>query len=196
MTTKLASANPSRGRPHPRELLWLFGALFPPNAVVDAVATTAGFDAPPDEVWQRMMFYEEVPRRPPLLLRIFLPSPISTQSIDKEVGSIVECSYSRGGLAKRITVLERPRLVRFDVLEQRLGIERCLRTVAGSYEFSAAASGTAVRLTTQYRGHLRPRRLWVPVERLLAHQLHRHILAGMGATRFVDQPDTDAPTAD
>ncbi len=166
---------------HAREYLWLVGRLFPPGVAIDAVTTRARFATPPDDVWQRMMFYEEVPHRPPLLLRIFLPSPVKTQSDGKEVGTTVECTYSRGKLLKRITALDRPRLVRFEVLEQHLGVERCVETVEGAYEIRAEGSGSEVALTTTYRGHLRPRRLWRPFERLLAHQLHRHILGGMGA---------------
>ena len=165
---------------HPREVLWLVGRMFRPNLSIDVVTTTARFDAPPDDVWQRMLFYEDVPQRPSLLLRLLLPTPVRTQG-SKEVGTVVACTYSRGGLTKRITVLEPPRLVRFEVLEQHLGVERCMTTVEGSYEFRAEGPGTRVALTTQYHGHLRPRRLWRPLERLLAHQLHRHILDGMGA---------------
>jgi len=112
---------------------------------------------------------------------MLLPTPVRTEGGNKEVGTVVACTYSRGGLTKRITVLDRPRLVRFEVLEQNLGIERCMTTVEGSYEFRAEGTGTRVTLTTQYRGHLRPRWLWQPLERLLAHRLHRHILDGMGA---------------
>ena len=181
MTMEVERAVPPRAGMHPREFLWLLGRLFPPGQAIDTVTTRAGFNAPPDEVWQRMMFYEEVPHRPPLLLRMFLPSPVKTEGSGKQVGTVVACTYSRGGLVKRITVLERPRLVRFEVLEQHLGVERCMTTVEGSYEFRTDGRSTEVALTTTYRGHLRPRRLWRPFERLLAHQLHHHILTGMGA---------------
>lgn len=179
----VAAAATPRARRHPRELLWLVGHLFPTSAEIEAVTTTARFDVGPAALWQAMMFYEEVPHAPPLLLRWFLPCPVRTQGTGKHEGALVECTYSRGGLTKRITVLERPRLVRFEVLDQRLGIERCLTTVEGSYEFRPCGNGTEVALTTRYRGHLRPRALWRPLERLLAHQLHRHILGGMGAAR-------------
>ncbi len=172
-----------RARLHAQECLWLVGGLFPPNPSIDAVTTRAKFGAPPDEVWQTMMFYEEVPHRPPLLLRMFLPTPMKTQGNAKAVGATVECSYSRGSLRKRITALEPPRLVRFEVIEQNLGVEHCVTTVEGSYEIRSNGSGSEVALTTRYRGHLRPRWLWRPLERLLAHRLHRHILAGMGANR-------------
>jgi len=183
MTMNGVRAAAARAGMHPRELLWLLGRLFPPSFAVDVVTTTAAFDSPPEDVWERMMFYEEVPHRPSFLLRLFLPSPVVTQGTGKEVGTVVTCIYSRGSLLKRITALERPRLVRFEVLEQNLGIERCMTTVEGAYEFRAAGRGTLVALTTRYHGHLRPRSLWRPLERLLANRLHRHILGGMGAAR-------------
>ena len=183
MTLEVDRTAAPRAGMHPREVLWLLGRLFPPSVAIDVVTTTATFDAPPDDVWERMMFYEEVPHRPSLLLRTFLPTPVRTQGGSKEAGSVVACTYSRGGLTKRITVLDRPRLVRFEVLDQHLGIERCMTTVEGSYEFRAEGRGTEVALTTQYRGHLRPRWLWQPLERLLAHRLHRHILDGMGGAK-------------
>lgn len=189
------SAGPSRFALHPRQFLWLLGRLFPPNLAIDVVTTTAVFDAPPDAVWETMLFYEEVPHRPPLLLRLFLPSPVKTQANGKHVGTVVECIYSTGGLSKRITVLERPRLLCFEVLEQRLGAERCMTTVEGSYEFRTHGRGTEVALTTRYHGHLRPRRLWRHVERMLAHDLHRHILAGMGAARVLPDNTTGHATS-
>jgi hypothetical protein len=171
--------------------LWLVGALFPSNPAIDAVTTRARFEAPPEDVWQTMMFYEEVPHRPSLLLRMLLPSPMKTQGGSaKGLGATVECSYSRGSLRKRITVLQNPSLVRFEVIEQNLGIERCVTTVGGSYEIRRSGRGSEIALTTKYRGHLRPRWLWRPLERLLAHRLHRHILAGMRAecTRSGESP--------
>ncbi len=175
-----------------RAWLWQLGRLFPPNPAIDAVTTRATLRGTPDEVWQRLMFYEEVPRRPPLLLRAQLPSPVRTEGGATHVGAAVACTYSHGGLVKRFTVLDCPRLVRFEVIEQHLGVERCLTTVEGTYELRAVDGGCEVALTTRYRGHLRPRWLWRPLERLLAHQLHRHILAGMAGS--AGGPQAGAPT--
>ncbi len=51
----------------------------------------------------------------------------------------------------------------------------------GSYELSPDRGGCELTLTTSYRGHLRPRWLWRPLEHSLAHRLHHHILDGMRA---------------
>jgi hypothetical protein len=152
-----------------------------PGGGIEAVVTRARFDVPLEGAWQRIMFFEEVPHRPSLLLRLVLPVPLSTRGEGKHVGAAVRCDYSRGHLVKRFTEIAPPALMRFEVIEQHLGIERMVTTVEGSYELRADGAGTLVALTTRYRGHLRPRGLWRPFERLLANALHRHILVGMGA---------------
>jgi hypothetical protein len=168
-----------------RNLASRVGFLFPHNARSEAVKTALHLDATPEAVWQGILFYEEVPRRPLWLLRIFLPRPIRTEGEKTRVGAIVRCTYDGGHLLKRITAVEPARLVRFDVLEQRLGIEDCVSMNQGSYEIRATGDGSEVVLTTRYRSRLRPRRLWRPLERYLAHRLHCHILDGMGATLAV-----------
>lgn len=172
-------AEPARARTRLKDWLWLVGRLFPPGRKIDWVTTRASFEASPEAMWQALMFYEEVPHRPPWLLRALLPTPMRTRGGGKHAGDIIECTYSRGRLLKRITVVERPHLLRFEVIEQQLGVERCFVTIEGSYAIRATGRGSEVALTTRYRGHLRPRTLWRPFERLLAHQLHSHILAGM-----------------
>ena len=163
-------------------LLARAGRLFPRSETVEAVQTRVHFDDVPDAVWKRMLFYEEVQGRPGLLLRAFLPAPVRTEGDKTRVGATIECTYDEGYLEKRITACEAPSFVRFEVLVQRLGIEDCVSMKEGSYDMVAdGAGGTDVVLTTHYRGHLRPRWLWRPLERILAHRLHRHILDGMRA---------------
>lgn len=155
------------------------GRLFPRNPRVDVVQTRVHFRASPEEVWRGMLFYEEVPRRPMPLLRAFLPLPISTSGEKTRVGSLIACNYDGGSLEKCITGVDPARSVRFEVRVQKLGIEDCITMTGGSYELRAVDEGTEVVLTTGYHGHLRPRWLWRPFERYLAHRLHRHILDGM-----------------
>lgn len=166
-----------------RRALARLGLVFPRNATVDDVVTRAAIAAPPEEVWRRIMFYEEVPHRPALLLRLLLPAPLRTAKSGMCAGATVHCAYGDGGhIVKRITAVDPPMLVRFDVLEQNLGIEPCVTTVEGAYRIRRSGDGSEVALNTTYRGHLRPRWLWRLPERWLAHALHRHILGGMGAT--------------
>lgn len=170
-----------------------FGRLFPRNQSVEDVATKVRFHAAAETVWQAMLFYEEVPGPPTPLLRLFLPTPIRTQGEKTRVGAIIECKYDGGYLEKRITAAERARFVRFDVLVQQLGVEDCISMTGGSYELSDHPGGSELVLTTRYRGHMRPRWLWRPLECFLAHRLHRHILDGMRAALGTSAPVREAP---
>jgi hypothetical protein len=169
------------------------GRLFPPSNTVEAVHTKVHLNASPERVWQGMLFYEEVPGRPSALLRMFLPAPIRTQGEKTRVGATIECNYEGGYLEKRITAAEPGRFVRFDVLVQQLGVEDCISMQGGSYEIRAEEGGSEVVLTTLYRGRLRPRWLWRPLEHFLAHRLHRHILEGMRVALETSAPARDVP---
>lgn len=159
----------------------LLRLLFGWNAVNESVTTQVHVNASPEVVWNRMKFYEEVPGPPPWLLRLFLPMPVRTEGNKELLGSMVRCKYSRGDLFKRIVAVDEPHLLGFEVVHQQLGIESCIVARSGSYQISGHGDGVSVTLTTNYQAQLGPRRLWRPVEKLLIHHLHRHILGGLAA---------------
>jgi len=159
----------------------LLSNLFAGQARPEQVSTRVHLQATPEDAWREIVFYEEVPGHPPLPLRWFMPSPVRTEGAKSAVGSRVRCIYQSGHLVKRITVLDPPRLIRFDVLEQHLGIEGCAIAQGGSYKLYRNGDRTGLILTTRYRAFLHPRWLWRPLEKLVAHQLHKHVLNGMTA---------------
>jgi len=162
-----------------RSLVDWYGGLFAPSATVEEVTSRVQLPAPPERVWGSLKFYEEVPSRPGALLRIGLPAPVRSEGEKTRVGGTVRCVYEGGYVLKRTTSAEPPNVLRFEVFEQRLGLERCLSLSDGVYEIRAVPGGSEVALTTRYRGHLRPRGVFRPLERRLAHEIHGHILAGM-----------------
>ena len=153
---------------------WFSGAV-----VSESVVTRIHLDASAEAAWAQMMFYEEVPGLPPFLLRTFMPCPVRTEGRKYSVGAVVKCIYAGGDLVKRMTAIEPPRAIRFEVLEQRLGIEGCAIARNGSYELVPHRDGTDILLTTHYSAYLHPRWLWRPVEKLVTSQLHHHVLNGM-----------------
>jgi len=160
--------------------------------VADTARTTMFFPHRRADVWDAMMFYEEVPDRPALLLRLFLPRPLRTRGDKREVGARIDCAYEGGTLAKEMTLVEAPRAIAFDVRAQALGIEDAITMSGGSYELTEEAGGTRVTLTTSYFGHLRPRWLFRRIEHFLARRLHRHILSGMREALAARRPSPAA----
>ena len=172
-----------------RACRWVSG-LFGGVGVEETVTTTLRLAADPGTVWNRLVFYEEVPGSPAWLLRAVLPRPLRTEGDKRRIGAIVRCAYSSGNLAKRITAVEAPRLLRFEVVEQRLGIEGCIVARGGSYHIQGCGDATDVALITHYEAYLRPRTVWRPVEALLMNRLHRHILGGIRAAVVAHSPDS------
>jgi hypothetical protein len=169
-----------QGRHGLRRLLNGAGAWFPRNSEREAVTTEIRLDASAEAVWKALRFYEEIPNRPGPFLSALLPLPVRSEGDKTTVGASIRCIYQGGHLVKRITVSQPPHLLRFDVVEQNLGIENSVSMGEGSYEIRpCAGGGSEVLLTTHYIGHLRPRFFFRPVERMLAHHVHRHILEGM-----------------
>jgi len=166
--------------PPVKERIWcrLANFLCGSAASDESVATRACIETAPESIWGEMAFYEEVPGKPPMLLASLL-SPLGTEGDKSQVGGLVICRYQQGNLVKRITALEKPYFIGFDVIKQRLGIERCAIARSGSYRIRRRGAGSEVILTTNYQALLYPRWLWRPLEKLALHELHSHILNGM-----------------
>ena len=145
-----------------------------------SVTTGIRFSATPAQVWDGLMFYEQIDRRPPLHLRILLPEPLRAEGRRSAVGDETRCVYEDGHLLKRATRIEPLRFYGFDVVEQDLAIGRGIRLTGGSYTLEALPDGsTRIELETRYLGGRRPRPLWRPIEAAVCHAFHRHILGAM-----------------
>jgi hypothetical protein len=145
-----------------------------------SIVTGMRFLASPGEVWDGLMFYEQIPRRPPLHLRQLLPAPMRAEGRRSAVGDETRCVYDKGYLLKRATRIDPWRHYGFDVVEQELAIGRGIRLTGGSYTLLELPDGsTRIWLETGYVSSVRPRWLWRPIEAAVCHAFHRHILGAM-----------------
>lgn len=148
----------------------------------EAVATARVVEASVHDCWEGLVFYEQVRHRPPLLLRIGLARPVSTQGPSRAVGDVRRCVYNRGWITKRVTVSEAPTLLAFEIAEQNIGYERDVRLTGGNFALEAIGPNqTRVTLTTQYEPKLGPRFAWRPAERLAVRILHGYVIEGIEA---------------
>ena len=97
------------------------------------------FAAPPERVWNGLVFYEELGGRPPWHLRLLLPVPIGTEGKVSAVGDEATCLYEGGHLLKRITKIEQGDLYEFEVAEQALSVGGGMRLSGGRYTLRGAA---------------------------------------------------------
>ncbi len=158
----------------------------------DTVVTHMRVGAAPDAVWKSLVFYEGLEEAPPLHLRLLLPRPIRTEGSKSAVGDQATCLYQGGHLLKRVTRIDVDRLYEFKVVEQRLGIGGGIRLRGGSYSIRALPAGDSeLCITTHYVSRNRPRWLARPVEEVVCHLFHRHLL---GAIRRSAESGTAAPS--
>jgi hypothetical protein len=145
-----------------------------------AVRTRTTVAAPADEVWDSLLFYEELEERPPFLLRRLLPVPLGTEGCKSEVGDTARCLYERGHLIKRVTRADRAHSYAFEVVEQQLAVGGGLRLTGGGYTLrQLPGERTQVTLETRYLSRKHPRWFWKRLETAVCHRFHRHLLAAL-----------------
>jgi len=151
---------------------------------ITSVLTPMMFAGPPGEVWNRLMFYEQIDERPPLDLRLLLPVPKGTEGRKSRVGDEARCLYHGGHLVKRVTHIDTGRHYGFEIVEQALDVAGGIRLAGGGYTLrEVVGGGTEVTLSTRYASPKRPRWLWKPIDAAVCHRLHRHILGAMRRDR-------------
>lgn len=144
------------------------------------IVTRMNFSASPEEVWKELMFYEQIEKRPALLLRLVLPVPMRAEGGKWDIGDEVKCQYLSGHLLKRVTQITRGRTYAFEVTEQHLTVGGGIRLLGGSYTLREIFNGrTQVALNTWYLSSNRPRWLWGWTEAAVCHAFHRHMLNAM-----------------
>ena len=152
-------------------------------ALPASVVTSMTFAAPPADVWEGLLFYEEIGGRPPTHLRLLLPVPIRTEGKVSEVGGEAMCLYEGGHLLKRVTRIERGHFYEFEVAEQSLSVGGGMRLSGGRYTLRELPDGqTEVAVETRYLSTKWPRWFWRPLERLVCHWFHRYLLGSMRRT--------------
>ncbi|MCZ6835507.1 MAG: SRPBCC family protein [Planctomycetota bacterium] len=152
----------------------------PPTYQSRSVQTSQIINAPTHQVWDELVFYEEIDREPPWLLKLGLPRPLGTTGTVDRVGAIKKCLYDSGTITKCITEFESRRRLAFEVIEQDIHFEHDVELLGGQFELIIEPHGqTRLTLTTDYRPLVAPRWLWQPIEELAIHQLHEHVLTGI-----------------
>jgi hypothetical protein len=143
------------------------------------VTSCQDFFAAADAVWEALMFYEEVTKTRPFILRRFLPTPIGTEGCKSEVGGEVKCRYVDGHLVKRVTHVVRGHNYAFEIIEQNLALGG-IKLLGGEYIFSRLSEDrTRVALATRYASPNYPRWLFGRLEAAICHSFHRYILSAL-----------------
>jgi len=156
-----------------------------PLAQPVSLTTSQTINAPPDQAWHGIQFFEEV-RRPVPWLLLLSPSlrPMYTIGHSEKVGDLKTCIYQHGKLVKRISEVIPGKRLAFRVVEQDDIETNGAILLDGSFDLQPINNGrqTRVVLTTRYVPLLNPRFAYQWAEAWAIHTLHGHVLAGMKDT--------------
>ncbi|MBL4592167.1 MAG: hypothetical protein JKY96_09445 [Phycisphaerales bacterium] len=143
-----------------------------------SISTTRIVIGEPEDVWDALMFFEDVESNPPLLMRIALPRPLYTQGPMDSVGDRRVCVYTKGKLTKEITEVSPSETLAFTVVEQEF--EPSVRLTRGRFALEDLGDGrTRLTLTTRYVPVHSPRFVWHWAEIVGARTLHTHVINGI-----------------
>ena len=166
-----------------------------PVPSTETVSTSMIIDAPADECWEGLVFYEEVSHPPPWILRVGLARPVATRGTSLSPGERRVCVYNKGTITKQVRRAEPGRHLSFDVIDQDIGYERDLRLISGSFTFEPIDDArTRVTLTSTYEPRLSPRFCWRWGEKIAFRTLHNYVLEGIAINASAERTDA-APHA-
>jgi uncharacterized membrane protein YhaH (DUF805 family) len=81
------------------------------------VQSSIEIDAPPADVWRRVVSFSEIPPPEEMLFRAGIAYPIRAEITGHGVGAVRRCIFSTGPFVEPIEVWDEPRLLRFGVTE-------------------------------------------------------------------------------
>ena len=146
-----------------------------------SVVTRMNFAAPPEKVWEGLMFYEQIGKRPPLLLRLLLPVPIRTEGRKSEVGDEVTCQLPERSLAQASDSCDSRTKLRVRSHRAKPHARRRDKTVRRQLHAACRFRTAAPKLSSRHAMSARNALAGcgVRIEAVVCHSFHRHILSAM-----------------
>ncbi|MEE8368630.1 MAG: DUF805 domain-containing protein [Thermoanaerobaculia bacterium] len=164
--------------------------IYLPSAPEHEVVTSIEIEAPPQEVWQHLVSFSELPEPGGLFFRLGIAYPRRARIEGHGIGAVRYCEFSTGPFVEPITSWEEPLRLSFDVIEQpptmqeRSPYKITPPHVTGSFHSRRGAfrlvplDGGRTRLegSTWYDLDLYPQFYWSIWSDWLLHGIHRQVL--------------------
>jgi uncharacterized membrane protein YhaH (DUF805 family) len=163
-------------------------ALKTPSFVV---RTSIDVKAPPEQVWQEVVAFAEIPPPTEMLFRAGIAYPIRAEISGRGVGAMRRCVFSTGPFLEPIKVWDEPRLLQFGVsaspaplneltpyghIEPR-HLHGYFDSEQGQFLLTALPDGgTRLEGTTSYRNAMWPAAYWHIWSDYIIHSIHKRVL--------------------
>jgi len=97
---------------------WLEHAIARPSPLFE-VRSSLDIEAPPEEVWDKVIAFTEIPAPKEWMFRAGVAYPIRAEMLGRGVGAERHCVFSTGAFVEPIQIWDAPRLLKFSVRQIR-----------------------------------------------------------------------------
>jgi hypothetical protein len=194
-----------QSRPMPHTASWRVGCsalgLLPllmsaehhitPPAPLFAVTTVVDIDAAPEQVWQHVVSFSNIPAPSDWFFKTGVAYPMRARITGQGPGAIRYCEFSTGAFVEPITLWDQPRLLKFNVTQNpppmkewtfRAGVhpphlDNFLVSSGGQFRLIPLPNGrTRLEGTTWYRHNMWPAAYWRLWSDFIIHRIHLRVL--------------------
>ena len=169
---------------------WLEHAVATPSPVFE-VRSSLDIEAPPEEVWNKVIAFTEIPAPKEWMFRAGVAYPIRAEMLGRGVGAERHCVFSTGAFVEPIQIWDAPRLLKFSVTSNPAPMQEWtpyphvdpphlhgfLVSEGGQFLLTPLPNGgTRLQGTTWYRHGLWPSTYWKLWSDEIVHRIHLRVL--------------------
>ena len=171
-------------------LEWLEHAVARPSPVFE-VRSSLDIEAPPEEVWDKVISFTEIPAPKEWMFRAGVAYPIRAEMLGRGVGAERHCVFSTGAFVEPIQIWDAPRRLKFSVTSNPAPMQEWtpyphvdpphlhgfLVSEGGQFLLTPLPNGgTRLEGTTWYRHGLWPSTYWKLWSDEIIHRIHLRVL--------------------
>lgn len=191
--------NPSRG-----SSVMIILVLFIPTTgfiekdqepTLTSVVSSIDINASPETVWDNVVEFPELNKPTELIFKTGIAYPINAKIDGVGVGAIRHCNFTTGSFVEPITVWDKPKLLKFSVLERPAPMKEIsfwnidaphlhdyFVSRQGQFKLISLPNGkTRLEGTTWYYHYIKPAFYWRIWSNYIVHQIHNRVLAHIKA---------------
>jgi hypothetical protein len=159
-----------------------------PTRVVESAIVV---DAPPTEVWEHVVKFDDIVAAPAWYFRAGLSYPVRARIEGRGTGAIRHCEFTTGSFVEPITAWEAPRRLAFDVTAQPAPltewspyanvyaphVQGFFKTTQGEFRLIPLPGGrTRLEGRTWYSLRMQPQAYWTLISDVIIHRIHDRVL--------------------
>lgn len=157
---------------------------------IKSAKTKIVINASPEEIWKNVIQFPQLDEPSEFIFNAGIAYPINAKIEGHGVGAIRHCNFNTGSFVEPITVWNKPRLLRFDVLEQPEPLREMsfwdvdaphlhnyFISQRGQFKLTKLPNGqTELEGTTWYYHDIKPDFYWRVWSDWIIHSIHERVL--------------------